>query len=476
MRVSIPLRFLRLSLSIGLVVAIVTVCVFLPHVDATAVMLVLLLAVLVIASRWGLWEGIAAAGAGALLLDYFFLPPPGWGIEAPEHWVALATFVGIALVTGKLAERASAQTIKEMERRIESERLYTFARELAGEGSFQVIVAKAMDSLVRVFKLRAAAFYDVDADEVIHSWSLERAIPEDKLRLVARQNTVCTDKDLSINPILIEGRTIGSLGIRGDGVSQRLLDAVAERLEIGLAKARALEQLNEAEAVRKSQELASAVLDSLVHEIKTPLSVVKTAASSLLSRDLPSAARLDLAALISEEIDHFNVIINGTFWTAQVKSGTLLPEIRPYKIRHVVETSLEELNGKVKSRPIKIEIPDTLPPADCDFHMIKVVFKELMNNAVKYSPDGSPLTICAHLASSDIVTSVADCGIGIPQGEETRIFEKHYRGTTAVPGTGLGLAIAKTIVNAHHGDIGAVSQAGKGSTFYFSLPISRSLL
>ncbi len=472
MRVSISLRLLRLALSIGLVVAIVALCVFLPHVDATAVMLVLLLAVLVIASRWGLWEGTAAAGAGALLLDYFFLPPPGWGIEAPEHWVALTTFVGIALVTGKLAERASAQTIKEIERRIESERLYTFAREFAGEGSYEVIVAKAMDSLVRVFKLQAAAFYDVDADEVIHSWSLQPAIPEDKLRDVARQNTVRTDRDLSLTPILIEGRPIGSLGLRGDGVSQRLVDLVAERLEIALAKARALEQLNEAEAVRKSQELASAVLDSLVHEIKTPLSVVKTAASSLLSRDLRATARHDLAALISEEIDHFNVIINGVFWTAQVKSGKLLPEIRPYKIRHLVETSLEELNGKVKSRPITIEIPDSLPAADCDLHMIKIVFKELMNNAMKYSPDGSPLTICAHLDSSEIVTSVTDCGIGIPQGEEARIFEKHYRGTTSVPGTGLGLAIAKTIVTAHHGNMGATSQAGKGSTFYFSLPAS----
>jgi len=239
MRVSIPLRFLRLSLSIGLVVAIVTICVFLPHVDATAVMLVLLLAVLIVASRWGLWEGMAAAGAGALLLDYFFLPPPGWGIEAPEHWVALATFIGIALVTGKLAERASAQTIKEMERRMESERLYTFARELAGEGSFEVIVAKAVDSLVRVFELQAAAFYDANTGEVIHSWSLQPAIPEDKLRDVAGENASRTDQDLSLTPILIEGRPVGSLGLRGAGISQRLLDAVAERLEIGLAKARA---------------------------------------------------------------------------------------------------------------------------------------------------------------------------------------------------------------------------------------------
>src|SRR5262249_5264807 len=146
---------------------IVIVCVFAPHVDATTVMLVLLLAILIIASQWGLWESIAAAVAGALLLDYFFLPPAGFGIEAPQHFVALATFLCIALVSGKLAERATTQANQEMERRIESERLYTFARDFVASGSFDVIVTRALDSLVRIFELRAAAYYDFNSVEVV---------------------------------------------------------------------------------------------------------------------------------------------------------------------------------------------------------------------------------------------------------------------------------------------------------------------
>jgi K+-sensing histidine kinase KdpD len=218
LRVTFPHRVLRLLLSIGIVAVIVTVCVFAPHVDVTTVMLVLLLAVLILASRWGLWESVAAAGAGALLLDYFFLPPPGWGIEAPQHWVALATFLGIALVAGKLAERVTAQAIQEMERRIETERLYTFAQQFVGSGNFEVIVAGALDSMVRVFELRSAAFYDPDTGEVIRSGLVEDVIPEDKLRDTALHLEFQTHQDVLFLPISIEGRPIGSLAVCGDDV------------------------------------------------------------------------------------------------------------------------------------------------------------------------------------------------------------------------------------------------------------------
>jgi two-component system, OmpR family, sensor histidine kinase KdpD len=470
--VSFPRRLLRLLLSVAVVAAIVVVCVFAPHVDVTTVMLVLLLAVLIIASRWGLWESVTAAAMCALLLDYFFLPPHGWGIQAPQHLVALVTFLGIALVAGKLAERATAQAIRETERRIESERLYTFARDFVGSGSFEVIVARALDSLVRSFELRAAAFYSPGNREVIRSGSDPGAIAEDKLRDAAFQLKIQKQLDVLLTSILIDGQPIGSLAICGDNISELTLRAIAERMEIGIVRARALEQLNQTEAVRKSQELASAVLDSLVHEIKTPLSVVKTAATALLSGNMRTSPRVELLALISEEIDQVDTTINEIFWRAQMKSGTLQPEIEPHDIQHLVKTSLGELRTRISARPLKVEISDSLPPADFDFHMIKVVFKELMSNALKYSQDKSPLTISAQLSGTEIVTGVRDSGIGISQQEAARVFERSYRGTDAVPGTGLGLAIAKIIVEAHGGHLGAISAPGEGSLFYFSLPAS----
>ena len=155
-----------------------------------------------------------------------------------------------------------------------------------------------------------------------------------------------------------------------------------------------------------------------------------------------------------------------------MKSGTLQPEIGPHDIHQLVKTSLVELRTRLSARPLKIEIPDSLPRADFDFHMIKVVFKELVNNALKYSPDRSPLTISAQLDGAEIVTGVEDSGIGFSKEEEAHVFERNYRGTAAASGTGLGLAIAKTIVEAHGGRVGAVCTPGKGSMFYFSLPAS----
>jgi len=473
MRVSVSTRLFRLLFSLIVVTAIVTVCVFAPHVDASTVMLVLLLAILIFASQWGLWESIAAAIAGAMLLDYFFLPPAGFGIEAPQHFVALATFLCIALVSGKLAERATAQASQEMERRIESERLYTFARDFAASGSFDVIVTRALDSLVRIFELRAAAYYDLNSCEAVYAGAASRGlIPKERIKTGTSRFVTQSNFNVLLVPISIEGKPIGNLAVCGEAATDSMLRAVAERIEIGLARARAFEQLNEADAVRKSQELASAVLDSLVHEIKTPLSVVKTAATSLLYKDLGATARAELSAMISEEIDQVDSTINEVFWTAQMKSGTLQPEIGPHDIHHLVATSLGELKTRLSARPLKIKIPETLPPADFDFHMIKIVFKELMNNALKYSPDESPLVISAQLEGGEIITEVEDSGIGIRKGEEQRIFERNYRGTAAIPGSGLVLAIAKTIVEAHGGRLGAISVPGKGSTFFFSLPTS----
>ena len=144
----------------------------------------------------------------------------------------------------------------------------------------------------------------------------------------------------------------------------------------------------------------------------------------------------------------------------------------PHDIRPLVNETLDELKPLLGSRPVVMEVPDSLPPANCDSSMIKGVVKELLTNALKYSPSDSPLTVSVQQAGDEIVTSITDCGIGIRPGEEKLIFQKHYRGSVRAPGTGLGLALAKTIVEAHGGRIGVESKAGVGSVFHFSLPLS----
>ena len=414
--------------------------------------------------------------AGALLLDYFFLPPRGWHIESAEYWVVFFTrFLTVALVISHLAARAKRQAVEAPARHRELERLYAFAQDLPVDGSPESIVAAALDSLVRTFQVEAVAFYECGTAKVTRAGPKKSALPDDLLRDAVGHSDLFTEKTSGwlLFPMRSGGQPIGSLAVCGGSISEPAFRTIAERIQSRLQEVRAHEKLRQAEEIRKSQELKSAVLDSLIHEIKTPVSVLKTAVTSLMSRDSDISLRRELVNIINEETDYLDSSISEVFWAARADAGLLRPEKNPHDIGQLVEAALRKLKPRLDTRPLRIEIPDSLPKADFDFYMIKGVLKELLNNALKYSPPGSPLAISAEFADNEIVISLKDSGLGVPGEARSHIFEKHYRGPVAAPGAGLGLAIAKTIVEANGGRIGITSQPGTGSVFYFSVPVSQ---
>lgn len=466
---SIPSRALRVAVSLGVIAGIVVLCASVPHIHVASVVLLLLLATLIIASSWGFVEAAVATGLGAVALNYFFLPPRGFRITAPEYWIILITFLGVALLASYLAAQAKRQTDEAVAWRREIEKLYALGQDLQIKSDAGSIVAACVNSLVRIFQVDAAAFYDVSTGEITRSGPKASVISEDLLRDVTHRSGTAT---LCV-PLHSEGQVIGRLAVCGGSVSETIFRAITDRIEAGLARVSAYEKVRQAQETQRNQELKTALLDSLVHEIKTPLSVIKTAVSSLLSRDSDPAGRRELLTIINEEADRLDASISEVFWTARVEAGMLQSGKGPHDIRLLVNETLVELKPLVGSRSVRVEVPDSLPPANCDSSMIKGVVKELLTNALKYSPPDSPLTVSVQQAGDEIITSVTDSGIGIQPGEDRLIFEKHYRGSVRAPGTGLGLALAKTIVEAHGGRIGFESKAGSGSVFHFSLPVSR---
>lgn len=463
--------------AIAIVTAVVAACHYLPHIHLSTPCVLLLLSVLMIASRWGFWEGVLATVVGDLLLAYFFIPPKrSWSIESPEYWVVFFAFLAVGIATAHLAARAKRLTVEATDRTRELERLDAWMRSLSVEGRRENVLAQSLDSLTRAFCLEAAAFYDPATENVIRSGSNKDALPLDQLRrATALDRSLCVDRASSslFTSIHIDGQATASFGVRGGDISQPTFRTIAERLESGLEKSLALERSTKAEAARRSQELKSAVLDSLIHEVKTPLSVIKTAVSSLLSSDWEAARALELLDIVDEQVDRLDASVDEVFWTAYIEAGTLEPARETQDARRLVEAVLKELEPQLSSRPLKVDITDVSPSAEFDFQMIKGVLKELLKNALKYSPPGSSLAISARQSGDEVIFGVTDSGIGVKPGERTRIFDKHYRGDVAPAGTGLGLAIAKTIVEAHGGRIGVAPHPDTGSTFYFSLPVSR---
>jgi two-component system, OmpR family, sensor histidine kinase KdpD len=473
--VTVSKRTLHFSISAGIVGGIVALCVSMPHIHLATLVLLLLLAILIVATLWGFLEAAFATILAGLLVDYFTLSQHRWVVEAFELWVVLITFLAVALLGSYLAARAKRQRDEAVSRRREMERLYAFGEKFPIEGKPGSILAQSLDSLVRTFQLDAAAYYDCNTGEVFRAGPKAAAIAQDLVAEAAREPELIAERIGGAICVRIRsaGQVIGSLALRGGNISEPTVQAIADRIEVGLEKILAYETQRQAEDTKKSEALKSAVIDSLVHEIKTPVSVIKTAASSLLSRDSDAGIRHELLTIINEETDHLDSSISHVFWTARIEAGILRQGKSAQQMQPLVNEVVSDLGPLLKGRSVMIEVPDSLPPANFDFRMIKAVLKELLTNALKYSPSESPLTISARQAGDEIITSVADSGPGIRPDEKERIFEKHYRGTAKASGTGLGLAFAKTIVEAHGGQIGMKNGAGTGSVFYFSLPVFR---
>jgi len=255
--------------------------------------------------------------------------------------------------------------------------------------------------------------------------------------------------------------------------SEHTLRAIVNLMAITIEKARALEDASQAEAARQSEVLKSALLDSLAHDIKTPLTSIKAAVTSLLGAT--GGAGNELLTIINEEADRLNHLAAEVVAMARIEAGKLHLDKQPTSIADLISGALAELPGSLKGRPFVVRVPENLPPAGVDLEFVQQVVKQIVENALKYSPEGTPISISAEQKGGKIVIGVGDRGPGIEENERGRIFDKFFRGRRhrfETKGTGMGLAIAKGIVEAHGERIWVESEPGQGSVFYFSLPAS----
>ncbi len=469
-------RFARCGVSAGVAVVAIFGATHLRHVNHTTVALGLVLLSLGIAVRWGWVEALTASLAGGLGFDYFFLPPRGFGLEAPEHMITLGAFLLTAVTTGGLAARVRRHRNEAEHRSAELGSLYEFSSALRDDEPGDIPGGRVADHVVGIFGFEGAAFFDRQSERVFRSGIEGGRVPEVWLREVAATGVSLLDRASNVSVIAIrEGSNLaGSLGIAGAPISQRLLDEVAERVSVTIAKGHAARQSMEAELLRRSENLRAAVLDALAHEIKSPLSTVKVSVSTLLSQrpGSPDQQR-ELLQIINEEADRMRQWIDDAVRMSSYEAGAIRLRKTPNQVKDVIASVISSLGALLAGRPLEVQIDESLPLAILDAELIEKVIWQLLDNAIKYSPPGSPIRVSAEFTGAEIVVSVADSGCGIPKPDQERIFEKYYRGGAAssrVSGTGLGLPSAKYIMEAHGGEIWVTSVPGSGSVFRISLP------
>lgn len=465
----------RLAASVGIVAAVMAVYRALP-VNNTTVALSLLLTVLGISAWWGLTAAILASVVAMLGFNYYFLPPVGtFTVQDPQNWVALMAFLVTAVTASQLAERARRRAAEADARRMESERLYELVQAMMLRGTTASTVREFVHNVVRVFGCTGAAFYYRPAGEIVRSGPETKVVTDHDLMAVAEVDDVTVDVEHAIAtaPVRFGGRSMGSLALIGPAPSEHIVRAIVNLVAITIEKARAIEDASHAEAARQSELLKAALLDSLAHDIKTPLTSIKAAVTTLLGGS--GDGQQELLTIIDEETDRLNRLAAEVIEMARIDAGRLHLEKSAVSPAALIDQALAAFAAQLATRPVSVEVAEDLPNAEVDAELILSVVRQLVENALKYTPPGAPLAISARPKSGKIVIGVADGGPGIEENERFRIFDKFYRGRTQryeTKGTGMGLAIAKGIVEAHGERIWVESEPGHGAAFYFTVPVA----
>lgn len=471
---------LRFAGPLGIVAAITFFWVSAIPVSPMAVGFLYLLGVVVITTGWGLTEALVASVAAIFCFDYFFLPPVRtFIISSPSGREAFGVFLISTVAASLLVGRATRRARMESSPRQEMEWLYALSRAILLMDAARPAAKQIAFQIAQLFKLPALALYDRESGEIIRAGPEDLPGIEDKLREVSVCGTLFHDAGArtTVTSIRLGGEPIGSIALCGAALSDGALHALTNLVAIGLERVRGQEAANRADAARASQELKSALLDAIAHEFKTPLTSIKAAASALRSSPVaPLLERQELAAIIDEEADRLARLVTEAIQMARVEGGKMQLAKGSYSVEELIRPAVEVMQPMIEGREVRMSVAAGLPLLTVDADLITLAFRQLIDNALKYSPAGSPLAVSAHADPGRVIISVADQGPGIAEAYQRRIFDQYYRVPSAdepAPGTGMGLTIARKILDAHSGAIWVESKPGQGSKFFISIPTSQ---
>lgn len=469
----------RIAIVVGIIVAITAVGFRLVPVNATTAGFAYLVAILFIAAHWGLTEALVGSFVAVACFNYYFLPPiRTFTVADPQNWVALIAFLATSITASHFSTQAKKRTLEAMDRQREMEKLYALSRSILLIEPSRPVPKQLAMQIAQSFAADAVALYDRESGEFF------RAGPEDfhdsdgRLRQAAVEGTLFRDGAARsvVTSVRLGAQPIGSLGIHGVELSDSALQGLSNLVAIGLERLRVQDAASKAEAARQSDELKSTLLDALAHEFKTPLTSIKAASTALLSSNgLKPEQQRELVSIVDEETDRLSVLVTEAIQMARIEAGRVVLRRESHSVRDLVESVLDKFRPAVADRNVQVNIADGLPPVWVDGELIEVALRQLIDNALKYSPPGSPVSLAAEAKDDRVIVSVADHGPGIAEAEQARIFEKFYRAEASrhqIPGAGLGLVIAREIIHAHGGEIWVDSRPGQGATFQFSLPSS----
>jgi two-component system sensor histidine kinase KdpD len=450
-------------------------------VNGITVGLVYLITVAVIAAAWGIVESVFASMLAALFFSFFSPPPVGFAIVDPEDWVAIGAFLVAAVIAGEFSDRAHRRAAEAKARQVEVGELYALSRSIisimltAGEAAIGARLAKELAS---IYDIPSVAIYDRNTNAVYCAGDMPAAVSESRLRETAISGNSVGDEQTGIllAPIALGGQNIGSLAIQGGGQSKTALNAVVNLLAITLESMRTREIATRAQAARQSEQFKSMLLDGLAHEFKTPLTSIRAATTALLGATVSDTAQQEeLITIVDQEADRLSRLVTEATQVARIEAGAIDLNCEWHSIVDLIERVLSESEPRRDGRRINVSLQAGLPPVYADARLIHLALRQLVDNALKYSRRKSPINISTRLEDQSLVVSVLNEGEPLSESEQSRIFDKFYRGQNVrrqVAGTGMGLSVARDILRAHGGEVYLADSNHSGTEFVLAIPLA----
>ncbi|MEH2557967.1 two-component system sensor histidine kinase KdpD [Bradyrhizobium algeriense] len=458
--------------------------------------LVFLTAVVSVAARFGLWPSLLASVAASLCYNFFFMPPVyTFTIADPTNIAAFFLFMLVAVLVSNVAARVRSQADTAIGRVRTTELLYAFSRKLAGTATLDDVLWATAYQTALMLKVRVVLLLPEEGMLTVKSGYP----PEDQLdqadlaaanwawsndRPAGRGSDTLPGAKRLFLPMRTGRGAIGVIGIDDDRTGplltpdqRRLLDALVDQGALAIERVLLVEDMDRVKRTVESDRLRGALLTSISHDLKTPLASVLGAASTLrdLGTGLNDAQKNELLATMIDESERLNRFIANLLDMTKLESGAVVPNTARHDIGEIVGSALRRAGKILVHHKVSLELGPNLPMLELDAVLFEQVLFNLLDNAAKYAPPGTTISIRGARDQGRVLLQILDEGSGIPPEELESVFDKFYRaqkGDHVRPGTGLGLAISRGFVEAMHGTISAANRADRrGAVITIRLPI-----
>jgi two-component system sensor histidine kinase KdpD len=464
-----------------------------PYLTFTSLVMLYLLTVVVVSVSLSRGPAVFSAGAGVAVFAYFFVPEYwSFRIINPEYLITLLVMLGVSALISELTARIRYQARVARRQERQTAALYELSQRLGGAEDLPTLMAAAVEHIAGICDGRAAILLPGENGEL--GVAAGPPLPADDVREAmvaswvfryghtagAGTQTLPAVRGTYV-PLTVGDKAVGVLRVElpqpdnpGMAESLPLLEALARQLGLALERDKLCREAREAQLAIEAERMRNALLSSVSHDLKTPLTVIAGSASSLLEGEevLDQATKRELTQTIYEEANRLDLLVHNLLEMSRLQSGRLRVNREWHVLEEVIGNALQQLEPVLQAHPVTITLPPDCPLVNMDALLMERVLINLLDNAMKYTPPGTAIDITVRLKEREAVLEVADAGPGLPPGNEERIFEKFFQSTPGRSrGVGLGLSICRSIIEAHGGRIWVANRPGGGAVFSFSLPL-----